>query len=114
MIWMIYLTTKHSLSTFPKSFPQVLPIVIDTQLHTKYLPILEDLLLERSIIARLLGLFRTERLASAISAVTLVIDILWKKHNGKSKIKIFNKYNSATTKIKMLMSYVFRTEMLRV
>lgn len=35
-----------------------------------------DLVLERSMIVCLLGLFRTERLASEMSAVTLVIDIL--------------------------------------
>lgn len=40
-----------------------------------YLPKL-DLVLDRSIIACLLGLFNTERLASEMSAVTRVIDIL--------------------------------------
>lgn len=42
-----------------------------------YLPKL-DLVLDRSIIACLLGLFNTERLASEMSAVTRVIDILQK------------------------------------
>ncbi len=40
------------------------------------LPIQDDLLFVRSIIARLLGLFSSERLASEISAVTRVMVIL--------------------------------------
>lgn len=38
-------------------------------------------MLDRSIIACLLGLFNTERLASEMSAVTRVIDILQNKHS---------------------------------
>jgi hypothetical protein len=43
--------------------------------HLNILPKL-DLVFERSIIALLLGLFRTDLLAREMSAVTLVIDIL--------------------------------------
>lgn len=38
-------------------------------------------MLDRSIIACLLGLFNTERLASEMSAVTRVIDILQNKYS---------------------------------
>lgn len=38
-----------------------------------------DLVLDLSIIACLLGLFKTERLASEMSAVTLVMEILLAK-----------------------------------
>lgn len=44
-------------------------------LHLNILPKLERVF-ERSIIALLLGLFRTDLLAREMSAVTLVIDIL--------------------------------------
>lgn len=46
--------------------------------HDTDLPKL-DLVLDLSIIACLLGLFNTERLASEISAVTLVMEILLEK-----------------------------------
>ena len=45
-------------------------------------------MLDLSMIACLLGLFNTERLAREMSAVTLVMDILLEK---KSKPKIINK-----------------------
>lgn len=48
----------------------------DCIVNERYVPIHEDLLLERSIMARLLGLLRRERLASEMSAVTRVIVIL--------------------------------------
>jgi len=42
-----------------------------------------DLVLDLSIIACLLGLFKTERLASEMSAVTLVMEILLAKKQQK-------------------------------
>lgn len=46
-----------------------------------------DLVLDLSIIACLLGLFNTERLAREMSAVTLVMDILLEK---REKPKVLN------------------------
>lgn len=47
-----------------------------------------DLVLERSMIVCLLGLFRTERLASEMSAVTLVMDILEQTTNNNDMLPI--------------------------
>lgn len=47
-----------------------------------------DLVLERSMIVCLLGLFRTERLASEMSAVTLVMDILEQTTNKHDMLPI--------------------------
>ena len=66
-----------------------------------HLPILLERLFERSIIARLLGLFITERLASAISAVTLVIDILQRRETKKRNPQLGQyrkKYNAINLK----------------
>ena len=45
---------------------------------TSYKPIQDERLLERSMMARLLGLLSSERLASEMSAVTRVIVILYR------------------------------------
>lgn len=52
-----------------------------------------DLVLDLSIIACLLGLFNTERLAREMSAVTLVMDILLEKRE-KPKVLILVKQKS--------------------
>jgi len=51
---------------------------------TSYKPIQDERLLERSMMARLLGLLSSERLASEMSAVTRVIVILY-RHNAVQK-----------------------------
>lgn len=64
---------SHSAQDHYESKHQMLPrIAVISSLH---LPKFERVL-ERSMIACLLGLFRTERLAREMSAVTRVIDIL--------------------------------------
>lgn len=54
-----------------------------------------DLVLDLSIIACLLGLFNTERLAREMSAVTLVMDILLEKRENLQILKLIKqKYMS--------------------